>query len=174
MGSEPSSSIAGIPKPKVRSSRTWGIPGLQRAALEKSHRAVVMLTWSKRIDRAARGGGAVAMLLIAGAVLAAWHFFVDAAGLVHRFRRIPHVARAVGRRSFFTNPRSDSLLYREIGYPLLLAFLDVQRHGPLPLWLAQWAAAAVTTARFFTSRRPLDPVCRAVRFALSGEFWTGP
>ena len=115
---------------------------------------MVARTWWELIDRAARGGG-VATLLIAGAVLAGWHFFVtQPAWFDDDSDQYLYVAELLRGTASFQVAGLRPLYFREIGYPLLLAALDVQKHGLLPLWLAQWAAAAVTPALLYLSLVP--------------------
>lgn len=94
------------------------------------------------------------MLLIAGAVLAAWHLFVTQPAWFTDSDEYLYVAELLGGAASSQIPGLTAFYYREIGYPLLLAFLDVQRHGLLPLWLAQWAAAAVTPTLLYLSLVP--------------------
>jgi hypothetical protein len=127
---------------------------VERATFKKSHYVMVARTWWELIDRAARGGG-VATLLIAGAVLAGWHFFVtQPAWFDDDSDQYLYVAELLRGTASFQVAGLRPLYFREIGYPLLLAALDVRRHGLLPLWLAQWAAAAVTPALLYLSLVP--------------------
>ena len=110
---------------------------------KKSHHAVV-----------AREAGDAVALLIAGAVLAAWHLFVTQPAWFTDSDEYLYVAELLRGTASLQVAGLGPVYYREIGYPLLLAVLGVQRHGLLPLWLAQWAAAAVTPALFYSSLVP--------------------
>jgi hypothetical protein len=110
------------------------------------------------------------MLLLAGAVLAAWHLIITQPAWFTDSDEYLYLAELLRGGASSQIAGLGAVYYREMGYPMLLSVLDVQRHGLLPLWLAQGAAAAVTPTLFYISLFPWTRYAALLAWLYLGSF----